>query len=292
MERQENRELSVAGINSSSSIIGRTLLFIVSLFLIVICVAASLADLLALADPLEQNARYRLQPPSWDNYFGTDGLGRDVFSRVIYASRTSLYIAFLSILIAGSLGVLIGTISGYLGGSLDIIVQRFVDVVLAFPMLVLVLIICIALGTSATSIALAISIAQTPHIIRLSRACTVQVTNEPYLEAATVLGGNPLWIMKSHVLPNTLPIVLPQIAGYFGIALVAEASMSFLGLGVQAPYPSWGGMIEDGALNYFEIAPWTTIFPGLALGLTTLSLVIIGDSVTDMIDSSHHIVAN
>ena len=280
--------MNVLGTSPRRPITGRTLFFLASLFLIVISVAAVLADILVLIDPLEQDARYRLQPPTLDNYFGTDGLGRDVFSRVIYASRTSLYIALFSTLIAGSSGVLIGTLSGYYGGILDVVVQRLMDVMLGFPMLVLALIICIVLGTSATSIAVAISIAQTPHVARLSRGCTIQVAHEPYLEAARVLGANPMGIIKRHVLPNILPIILPQITGYFGIALVAEASMSFLGLGVQVPYPSWGGMIEEGALNYFEIAPWVTIFPGLALSLTTLSLVIVGDRVTDMIDLSHH----
>ncbi len=252
--------------------------------LVSLTAVALLADVVATHDPLGQNVAERLSPPGADHYFGTDGFGRDIFSRVVYGARASLFVGFLSVSVAAVAGMGVGIVSAYSGGIVDLLVQRVVDVLLGFPFLVLAVIMVVALGSSPGSVAIAIALALAPQVARLSRASALSIKEEPYVEAARVIGAQAVKIMWRHVLPNSLPPVLAQVTGYLGAAVVAESTLSFLGLGVPPPYPSWGRMLQEGARHYFEAAPWATIFPGLALSLTVLASALLGDAVRDLLD--------
>lgn len=254
----------------------------IMLFLIV--AAALFANVVSNDDPLAQKIEERLQPPNANHFFGTDGLGRDVFSRVIHGGRSSLYVGFLSIVMATAMGLGIGLSSAYRGGWLDMIFQRVVDVLLGFPFLVLALIIVVALLPSPTSAALAIALALAPQIARVARASALSVLGEAYITAARMSGSSGVRIIWKHLLPNSLPPILAQVTGYFGTAVVAEATLSFLGLGVPPPLPSWGRMLAEGTRQYFEAAPWVTVFPGVVLSLTVVSFAILGDGLRDLLD--------
>ena len=199
--------------------------------LVSIAALALLADVIATHDPLAQDVDQRLKPPGADHYFGTDGFGRDVFSRVIHGARVSLSVGFLSVIMAAAAGISIGTISAYRGGKLDLLVQRVVDVLLGFPFLVLALIMVVAMGSSLTSVTIAIALAQAPQVARLSRASALPIKEETYVEAARGIGTRDFRIIWRHVLPNSFPPVLAQVTGYFGAAVAAETALSFLGLG-------------------------------------------------------------
>ncbi|MBI2856254.1 MAG: ABC transporter permease [Chloroflexi bacterium] len=255
--------------------------------LLLIGAVALLADVFATHDPLAQDVAQRLRPPGSDHYFGTDGFGRDILSRVVHGSRVSLSVGLLAVGMAAVAGVGVGTLSGYRGRAFDLLLQRVIDVLLGFPFLVLALVMVVALGTSPTSVAIAIALALAPQIARLSRASALSIKEEPYVEAARVIGAGAYRVIRRHLLPNSFPPVLAQVTGYFGAAVVAETALSFLGLGVSPPYPSWGRMLQEGARQYFEAAPWTTVFPGLALSLTVLSAALLGDAVRDLMDPRH-----
>lgn len=255
--------------------------------LVSIITMALLADFVATHDPLAQDVAQRLRPPGPDHYFGTDGFGRDIFSRVVHGSRVSLYVGLLAVSMAAVTGICVGTVSAYWGGTFDLVVQRVIDVLLGFPFLVLALIMVVALGSSPTSVAIAIALAQAPQVARLSRASALSIKGESYVEVARVIGAGPYRIIWRHLLPNSFPPVLAQVTGYFGAAVVAETALSFLGLGVPPPFPSWGRMLQEGVRQYFEVAPWATVFPGLALSLTVLSSALLGDAVRDLLDPRH-----
>ena len=245
---------------------------------------ALLADVIATHDPVAQDVARRLRPPGPDAFFGTDGFGRDVFSRAAHGARASLYVGLLSVGIASVAGVGLGTLSAYWGNPFDLVVQRAVDTLLGFPLLVLAIVMVVALGPSANSVVAALAVAMTPQITRLSRAGALQVKEELYMDAAMVVGAPPTRIILRHLLPNSFPPALAQITGYFGAAVVAETALSFLGLGVPPPDPSWGRMLEEGSRQYFEAAPWATVFPGLLLTLTVLSSALLGDALRDRLD--------
>ena len=253
------------------------------LTLLVIVMVALLADVVATHDPLSQDVVERLKPPGTDHFFGTDGFGRDIFSRVVHGARESLLVGFLSVSLASAAGISIGMLSAYWGRKVDLLVQRGVDVLLGFPLLVMALIVVVALGPSSGSVSLGIAVALAPQVARVSRASALSIKAEPYIEAATVVGASPYRIVWRHLLPNSFSPVLAQITGYFGTAIVAETALSFLGLGVPPPFPSWGRMLHEGARQYFEAAPWATIFPGLALSLTVLSAALLGDAIRDIL---------
>ena len=250
-------------------------------------IVAILADVIATHDPLVQDATQRLRPPGLPHYFGTDGFGRDIFSRVAHGARVSLFVGFVGVRSAALTGTCIGVSSAYWGGKLDLLVQSVVDVFLGFPFLVLALIMVVAMGPSSTSVAVAIALALAPQIARLSRASALSVKGETYVEAAAAIGASSYRVIWRHLLPNRFPPILAQITGYFGVAVVAETTLSFLGLGVPPPFPSWGRMLEEGVRQYFEVAPWATVFPGLALSLTVLSSALLGDAVRDLLDPRH-----
>ena len=252
------------------------------LFLLVL--AAVFPGLVGARDPLAQSAADRLQPPGRGHIMGTDGFGRDVASRVVHGARVSLGIGFLGFGVASALGILAGTFSAYRGGAFDLVFQRLIDMFLGFPFLVLALVMVVGLGPSAVSIGAAIAVALAPQVSRVARAATLQVRVEPYVEAARLCGAGTRRIVFRHLLPNTLPPIIGQISSYLGTAVAAEATLSFLGLGISPPFASWGLMLQEGARQYLERAPWIALFPGLALSITVLCASVIGDSLRDSLD--------
>lgn len=256
-------------------------------FLIMLVTAAIFADIIATHDPLEQRVAERLSPPGGSHLFGTDGFGRDVFSRVVHGARTSLFVGFFSVGFAALVGIVIGGASGYLGGMFDLVVQRFVDLLLGFPFLVLVLIIIVAIKSSATSVAFAVGIALSPQVIRLTRASALSVNEETYITAAKMAGAGPGRIILVHLIPNCISPVIAQLTGFFGTAIAIETTLSFLGLGVPPPFASWGRMLQEGARQYLETAPWISLFPGLVMSLAVLCFALIGDALRDFLDPKH-----
>ena len=249
-----------------------------------VAAAAVFPDALTWAGPLDQDVPNRLRPPGVDFPFGTDGAGRDMFSRVVHGARATLYVGVLAVLISTVSGTVIGVTSATLGGVADLIVQRFVDAMLGAPFMVLAVVVVVSLGPSANAIVGALAVAYTPQVTRLARATALTVMVEPYVLAARLEGANIVRVMARHLLPNIYSPVLGQAAGFFGSAMVAESVLSFLGLGVPPPEPSWGRMIQESSRLYLEAAPWLTIIPGLVLTMTVLSFLFVSDAVRDLID--------
>jgi len=226
----------------------------------------------------------RLQGPSYQHLMGTDDYGRDVYSRIIWGSRTSLYVSLLAVALGTILGTIIGLTSGYFGGIYDLIMQRLMDSLMSIPGLVLAMVIMAALGTNINNVVLAIGIAIMPHHARIVRGATLSIKASPFIEAAHAIGSRNLRIQLVHILPNvTAPIIIMATAG-LGSAILTESSLSFLGLGVPPPEPSWGRMLSGSARKYMETAPWLVIFPGLAISLAVLGFNLFGDSLRDWWD--------
>ncbi len=255
--------------------------FIAAAVLGLVVVSAVFAPIIARHDPVEQDVERRLERPGRAHLFGTDGFGRDVFSRVVHGARASLTVGFGAAALAGLIGVAVGLTTAYAGGAADLIAQRAVDVLLGFPFLVLALIVIVALAPSTISLTLAIGVGLAPHTARLARSAALPIVEEQYVAAARATGAGPFHIVLFHILPNTAPPIVAQLTGYFGAAVAAEAALSFLGLGVPPPFPSWGRMLQEGTRAYFEAAPWVTLLPGLVLSLTVMSCAILGDTIRD-----------
>lgn len=243
---------------------------------------AILASVIAPYEPTAQIGK-RLQPPSREFLLGTDQLGRDVFSRIIFGSRVSLYVGVIAVGLAILIGVPIGLLAGYLGGMLDNISMRFVDLMLAFPALVLAIVLAGLLGPSITNAMIAISIVYAPRFTRVARGSVLSVTEEAYVEAARSIGSSSARIMWRHVLPNIMAPLIVLASLYLSIAILTEAGLSFLGLGTQPPDPSWGIMLSTGR-QYMELYPGVTVFPGLAIAITVLAFNLLGDGLRDALD--------
>ena len=249
---------------------------------VMVILMAIFAPFIATYDPAEQAAK-RLLPPSAAHLMGTDELGRDVFSRVVFAARTSLYVGLLSVSLAILLGVTAGVLAGFVGGKLDSVVMGFVDILFAFPTLVLAIVITGLLGPSLTNAMLAIGIVYAPTFARVARGSVLSVKSEPYLEAARVVGGQELHVVLRHVLPNILAPLIVLATLSLSLAILAEAGLSFLGLGTQPPSPAWGLMLSQGR-KFMELAPGLAIFPGLAIMITVLAFNFLGDGLRDALD--------
>ena len=254
----------------------------ISLLLFVI--TAFFAPLIATHDHLAQDIPNRLHGPAVQFLFGTDHLGRDQFSRVVHGARVSLYVGLLSVIIGTVTGTAAGIGSAYAGGKFDLIVQRFIDALQGIPGLVLVMALVVALGPSLNNVTIAIAIAFFPRMTRIARSQALTVKQVDYVTAARALGATPLRIGFRHVTLNSLTPVIVLATGFLGNAIVTEAGLSFLGLGVPPPHPSWGRMLELGVRGYQEAAPWLTIFPGLALTITVFGFNLFGDALRDTLD--------
>jgi peptide/nickel transport system permease protein len=254
-------------------------LIVVAMFILL----ALFAPLIAPYDPIATSWTLVRKPPSALHWFGTDDLGRDVLARVIYGTRASLLAGAISVGIALCVGVPLGLLSGYRGGFIDALISRMTDAMLACPSLILAIAFAAFLGPSLGNAMIAIGITATPIFVRLTRAQTMNVKVEDYVEAARAI-GNPRWrIALFHILPNILPALLVQATLSIATAIIAEAALSFLGLGQQPPAPSWGSML-NAAQRFLTSAPWMAIWPGLAIFLVVLSLNLVGDGLRDALD--------
>ncbi len=224
-----------------------------------------------------------LQPPNGVHWFGTDDLGRDVFSRVVMSAQVSLRVAVVSVAIALVAGVLLGIISGYAGGPVDSTLMRVVDVMFAFPMLILALAIVAVLGPGANTAMIAIGVVYIPIFARIARASTLSVRTEPYVQASLTMGTGHVRILAKHILPNISGPIIVQTSLSLAFAILSEAALSFLGLGVQPPQPSWGRMLFE-AQAFMGSAWWLSVFPGAAIFVTVLAFNLVGDGLRDILD--------
>jgi len=247
---------------------------------------AILAPYVAPHDPLGTNWGAIRKAPSEIYLFGTDEIGRDVLSRVVWGARASLAAGLVSVAIALGLGLPIGLAAGYLGGWVDALISRVTDAMLACPFLILAIALAAFLGPSLTNAMIAIGVSATPVFIRLTRAQVLAVKVEDYVEAARALGNPHLRIAIRHILPNVVAPLIVQATLAIAAAIIAEASLSFLGLGQQPPAPSWGSMLNT-AKNYLDHAPWMAVWPGLAIFTVVLSFNLLGDGLRDALDPRH-----
>jgi peptide/nickel transport system permease protein len=248
-----------------------------------VCLAALLAPWIAPHDPLDQNILQRLRGPSAEFPLGTDAFGRDILSRILHGARISLVIGLVAIGAALVIGTAIGLVAGYFGGKLDVIVMQVMDVLLAFPALILGLIVVAMLGPSVANIAIAISLTAIPPFARIARAPTIAVKEREFVEAGRSLGYSHARLMGGHILPNILPEVLVMGSLWLATAIRVEASLAFIGLGVAPPTPTWGGMIREGFENILDNF-WLAFFPSVAILLVVFALNLLGDGLRDAID--------
>jgi len=251
--------------------------------IVCLVVLAVFAPEIAPYDVIKQNYLLVRKAPSGAHWFGTDEVGRDILTRVIWGARASLSAGVISVGIAISIGVPLGLIAGYRGGFVDALISRFTDAMLACPFLILAIALAAFLGPSLGNAMIAIGITATPLFVRLTRGQTLAIRNEDYIEAARAV-GNPVWrIALRHILPNVLPALLVQATLTIATAIIAEASLSFLGLGQQPPLPSWGSMLNV-AQRFLGNAPWMAIWPGLAIFVSVISFNLLGDGLRDALD--------
>jgi peptide/nickel transport system permease protein len=251
--------------------------------LLLVALMALLAPLVAPYDPLKQDLMNARLAPSGAHLLGTDDLGRDVLARVMYGSRVSLIAGLASVAIGVVVGSLLGLGAGFAGGKLDSLVMRLVDAVLSFPGLVLALALGAVIGAGLTGVVIALGVVYTPTFARLMRGQVLTVREREFVHAARVLGAPGWRIVRQHVLPNVATPIVVQASLSVAFAILAEASLSFLGLGVPPPEPSWGGMINQGR-GYLQVAPWIVFGPGAALFVTVLGLNFVGDAIRDALD--------
>lgn len=254
------------------------------LSVVVLLLVALLAPYLAPFDPLKADFTAILSPPSSTHLLGTDEVGRDLLSRLIFGARASLQAGFLAVLIAVGIGVPLGVISGYIGGPLDeLLIMRLTDAVMAFPVIILALALTTALGAGLTTAMIAIGVVYVPVFVRLARAQALALREAEFVEAARALGNRTRPILIKHLLPNMLSAILVQASLSVAAAILVESALSFLGLGVQPPTPSWGSMLRTGT-GYLRNAPWTSFWPGMAIFVTVLGINLLGDGLRDVLD--------
>jgi peptide/nickel transport system permease protein len=244
---------------------------------------AAAASLLPIADPLKMYSADALSGPSADHLLGTDQFGRDILSRLVFGARVSLAVALSAVGISMLAGTITGLIVGYVGGVLDVIVMRAMDILFSFPLILLALGIIAALGPGNRNLVLAIAVVYTPIFVRMVRGPVLSVCKEEFIEAAHAVGARPNRIILRHILPNVASPIVVQTSLALSWSTLTEASLSFLGLGTQPPLPSWGGMLNEGR-GFMELAPWMAIFPGLAITLVVLGFNLLGDGLRDILD--------
>lgn len=253
------------------------------IMLLFVCTAI-FADLICRFDPLSIDSAHRLAAPGTLHWMGTDSFGRDVWSRIVHGARISLAVGIGSTALGSSIGVMIGLASGYLSGWVDLVFQRVTDILQALPLLVLALVMTAALGPSLPNVMLAIAIPLIPTVARVIRANTLALRELPFIEAAKSIGMSETRIALRHVLPNTIAPLIVLATAQLGSTILTEASLSFLGLGIPEPYPSWGRMLSESAVEYVRTAPWLVIFPGIAISLAVFGTNLFGDALRDILD--------
>ena len=252
--------------------------------MLLILVAALFAGVVARQDPIATDAADTLARPSGAHWLGTDHLGRDIWARVVHGARVSLVVGVASTLLGSGLGGLVGLLSGYAGGRTDLIGQRVLDVLQGLPLLILAIVMSAALGPSIVNVVVAISIPIVPRAARVVRASVLAIREMPYVEAALALGLRHRRVALRHVLPNTMAPFVVLGTAQLGSAILVEAALSFLGLGVPEPYPSWGRMLSVSAAEYAQKAPHLVLFPGIAISLAVFGSNLLGDALRDTLD--------
>lgn len=255
-----------------------------AILVLLFVLTALFAPVIAPHDPLSTNSRASLATPGGTYWLGADFMGRDMFSRIVYGARISLAVAVGATLLGGILGVLIGLLSGFIGGWLDLATQRLMDIMQSLPLLVMALVMAASLGPSLENTIIAIAIPLVPSVARVVRSSTLSLREQPFVEAARAIGMGEMRIAIRHVLPNTLAPLIVLGTAQLGSAILTEASLSFLGLGIPEPYPSWGRMLSESAAEYVRTAPWLVIFPGVAISLTVFGTNLLGDALRDILD--------
>jgi peptide/nickel transport system permease protein len=262
-----------------------------ALVVILMIVAAVFAPILSPYDPELNNFEAMLVPPSWQYWLGTDQFGRDLFTRIIYGAQTALFVGFSCAIIGATAGLVLGVMSAYFGGTFDLFFQRVMDVFLAFPLIILALAVVatfgsegIIFGTPYENVIIAITIPFIPRCARVVRSNALSIREIPYVDAARALGFSHTRIILRHMVPNVMAPYLIMLTAFVGQAILLEASLSYLGLGVQEPTPAWGLMLQGGAEEYAESAPWVPIYPGLAITVAVFGFNLFGDAVRDVLD--------
>jgi peptide/nickel transport system permease protein len=254
------------------------------LLMAVMVVTAIFANVLQTHDPIATDAANTLAPPSAEHWLGSDHLGRDIYSRIVHGARVSLIVGLASTLLGSVLGGIIGLLSGYVGGKTDLIAQRLLDILQGLPLLVLALVMSASLGPSIHNVVIAISIPIIPRAARVIRSSVLSIREMQYVEAARSMGLRHLRIAFRHILPNTIGPFIVLCTAQLGSAILVEATLSFLGLGVPEPYPSWGRMLSVSAAEYAQKAPHLVIFPGVAISLAVFGSNLLGDALRDTLD--------
>ncbi|MBI3045274.1 MAG: ABC transporter permease [Betaproteobacteria bacterium] len=257
--------------------------------IVIMAIAGFFAHIVAPHDPLDLDFGAMLAPPSWEHWMGTDAFGRDVFSRIIYGARTALAVGFLASLAGSGLGAVIGVASAYFGGRIDMLIQRFMDILLAFPIIVLALAVVAVLGKWPVggldvNLIIAIAIPMVPKVARVVRSSALAIREMPYIDAARAAGYGHMRIIFRHITPNVVAPFLIMFTAFIAQAILLEASLSFLGLGVTEPTAAWGLMLSGASQEFYVQAPWMIIFPGLAISLAVFAFNLFGDSLRDWLD--------
>ena len=254
------------------------------LIILTMLVVALVADVLAPYDPYLPDYAAQFVRPSAGHWLGTDEFGRDVLSRIMYGARIALFVGFTASVAGCSLGAVLGVVSAYCGGKIDLLLERMMDILLAFPQLILALAVASILGPAVHNVVIAIAIPIIPRAARVVRATALSIKQNQYVEAAHGLGATHYRVVRQHILPNVLAPFLIMLTAQLGTAILAEAALSYLGLGAAEPTPSWGLMLSGSAPAYAEKAPWIGLFPGIALSLAVFGFSLFGDSLRDALD--------
>ncbi len=262
----------------------RNRLALVGIIIVIsVLVVAFLAPVIQIHDPLQQNIANRLQTPSWEHWFGTDHLGRDVWSRIVHGSRVALMVGIIAVGIGVIFGTPIGAISGFYRGKVDEVIMRIMDAVLAFPPILMALVVVTILGSSLFNTMIAIGVDYIPRFARVIRGSVLSEREKEYVEAGRMVGESNLSILFRQILPNSLSPLIVQSTVFIAYAMLTEAALSFLGLGIQPPNPSWGSMLNEAKL-FIESDPYLAIIPGLAISITVLGFNLFGDGLRDILD--------
>ena len=259
------------------------------LIILIMVFAAVFADVVAPYDPVAVDFGAMLGAPSLDHFFGTDAFGRDVFSRIIYGARTALAVGFLSAITGCTIGAIIGIVAAYFGGKIDMVISSFIDIMLSFPIIVLALVVVAVLGKGQLfgidfNLIGAIAIPVIPKVARVLRSSALAIREMPYIDAARAAGFSTTRIIFRHIVPNVTAPYLILFTAYVAQAILLEASLSFLGLGVTEPTPAWGLMLSGNAADFYREAPWMIIFPGVAISLAVFAFNLFGDALRDWLD--------
>src|SRR5436190_12235354 len=246
--------------------------------------AGIFAEWIAPYNPTSNDFAAMTEAPSWAHWLGTDQLGRDLLSRILYGARTAFVVGLTSSMVGGFSGLVIGVASAYFGGQFDLWLQRLLDIIMSFPLIIMALAVVSIFGTGVHNVIVAITIPLIPRCARIVRSSALAIREVPYVDAARALGFSHTRIILCHMVPNVMGPFLVIITAFVGQAILAEAALSYLGLGVQEPVPAWGLMLQGGAEEYATTAPWIAVFPGLAIMLTVFGINLFGDSLRDVLD--------